>query len=176
MIPKVYNDRARAVIQIQLWLRTLAATGLPIPTLVPDGIYDDKTRQTVAIFQGLSGIAATGEVDYVTWLALRDDYRRAVAAKSRSMPIYPFEYALEGGTVGEGDTLSLVSILQAMIGDLSSVYALPQEQRTNGVYDEETVQNVRSLQEIWQLPQTGRVDKETWNMLAGAYNKNLNKE
>ena len=176
MIQNGFNDRKRAIYQIQSWLRTLSATGLPIPSVVPDGIYDEKTREAVGIFQGLSGINPTGSVDYLTWLALRDDYRKAVASSSRSLPIYPFESPLSEGDVRLGDSFPLVYILQAMIEELSSVYVNVEQQKRSGIFDEQTADNVKRLQQVWQLPITGTVNKETWNMLAEAYNKNVTRE
>ena len=176
MIPSGYSDKRRAVYQIQLWLRAIALSGFPIPLIVPDGIYDEKTKEAVRVFQGLSGVAATGGVDYVTWLALRDDYRKAVASGTLSNPIFPFEYSLEGNSIGPGDAFSLVNIVQAMIEELTSVYELLQSQKNSGIYDEQTEGNVKVLQQVWQLPQTGRVDKSTWNMLANAYNNSLGRE
>lgn len=162
--------------QIQRWLRTLSSAGFPLPMVVPDGIYDELTREAVAIFQGLSGLATTGTVDYVTWLALRDDYNKAIAASAVSRPIYPFEYLFNDGQISEGDETVLVSIIQAIVAELLSAYSSLKGQEINGIYDTATAENIRILQEIWLLPQTGNVDKETWNHLADAYNRNINKE
>ncbi len=175
MIP-IKNDQKRAVNQIQLWLRALAAGGLPIPAVIPDGIYDEKTGEAVRIFQSLSGITATGTVDYVTWLALRDGYRKAIEASEASSPIYPFEYILSDGVIGQGQQASLIYIVQAMIIELVNIYEGVSDQEVNGIFDVTTSNNIRSLQKTWLLPQTGEIDKETWNKLADAYNRNINRE
>ena len=176
MIPNGYDDKQRAVYRIQLWLRALSSAGMPIRTLIPDGIYDEKTGEAVRVFQGLSGLEATGRVDYATWIALRDNYRKIVEENALTKPIYPFEYLLNGGEVAEGDTFSLIYIIQAMIGELRTVYADLESQQYSGVFDAPTVRNVQLLQETWQTPHTGRVAKQTWHRLATAYNKILNKE
>jgi peptidoglycan hydrolase-like protein with peptidoglycan-binding domain len=171
-----FADKKRAVLRIQQWLRTLALSGFPLPLVIPDGIYGETTKEAVSIFQALSGIAATGKVDYVTWLALRDDYNKAVAAASLSRAIYPFEYQFRERTLSRGDQTPLVYIIQAMLAELISVYTILSEQGISGVYDEETAENVKKLQQVWQLPPSGNIDRETWNNLADAYNKNINRE
>ncbi|MBQ8236143.1 MAG: peptidoglycan-binding protein [Clostridia bacterium] len=169
-------DKRRAVLQIQQWLRTLAQSGFPLPLIVPDGIYGPNTKEAVRIFQSLSGLAATGEVDYVTWLALRDDYRKVAAGVALTNPIFPFEYTLSDQKVTSGDRASLVYIIQALIEELLLVYTTLVDRAPSGIYDEQTAENIRILQEIWRLPVTGEVDRDTWNSLADAYNKNINKE
>lgn len=171
-----FSDKIRATRQIQLWLRALSSFGFPIPLVVPDGIYGELTREAVSIFQGLSGIAATGTVDYVTWLALREDYNKVVASTAISRPIYPFEYLFNNGQIEEGDETVLVTIIQAMLKELLSLYSILEEQDTSGIFDAATANNIKKLQAVWMLPQTGAVDVETWNRLADSYNKNINRE
>lgn len=171
-----FLDKKRAVTQIQRWLRALYSFGFPLPQVVPDGIYDDLTREAVSVFQGLSGLATTGTVDYVTWLALRDDYNKVIASTAVSLPIYPFEYLLDDQQIRGGDESVIVYIVQSMLAELLLVYSDLQGQEINGVFDNATVENVKRLQQVWQLPQTGAIDKETWNRLATAYNQNVNKE
>lgn len=169
-------DKRRAVLQIQQWLRTLAQSGFPLPLVIPDGIYGNNTKDAVRIFQSLSGLATTGEVDYVTWLALRDDYKKVAAGVALTNPIFPFEYTLNNQRITRGDQASLVYIIQAMIEELLLVYTTLVDREPSGIYDEQTEENIRTLQEIWRLPITGEVDRDTWNNLADAYNKNINKE
>ena len=171
-----FSDKKRAIMQVQKWLRALARVGFPLPLVVPDGIYTDTTREAVSVFQGLSGLATTGTVDYVTWLALRDDYNKAVASAESSRPIYPFEYEQNYNEVTVGEETTLVYMIQAMLAELVSVYTTLALQEISGVYDSNTAENVKKLQQVWLLPPTGSVDKETWNRLADAYNKNINRE
>ncbi len=170
------DDRKRAVRQAQEWLYGIALDGMPLPLLVPDGIYGEKTRDAVKIFQGLSGIGQTGVIDYVTWLTLRDAYDGAYRKAEISHPIYPFEYTKRGEKVARGDRTSLVTIIQIMVETLLVAYNTLGNQPENGVFDAVTSANIAKLQEIWSLPSTGEVDLETWNKLADSYNKYLNAE
>ena len=46
------EDRKNAVYTIQVWLSALYNSGMPIPYVVPDGIYGSQTADTVRIYQG----------------------------------------------------------------------------------------------------------------------------
>ncbi len=170
------TDRERAIFQIQEWLRGIERGGMPIPLIVPDGIYDGKTKNAVRVFQGLMGMGQTGIVDYATWLALRDAYEAALQKAAISNPIYPFECGLKDNKLILGDSLPLVSIIQIMLESLSTIYGDLEEQQINGIFDEPTSENIACLQGVWNLPQTGEVDSETWNRLADSFNKNQNRE
>lgn len=170
------TDKERAIFQVQEWLRGIERGGMPIPLIVPDGIYSQQTKDAVRIFQGLMGLAQTGIVDYATWLALRDAYENAVKKTLTSNPIYPFECGLKDNKLTMGDTMPLVTIVQMIIETLTLIYDDLAEQQINGVYDDLTAQNIACLQRLWNLPQTGEVDFDTWNKLADSYNKNQNRE
>ena len=40
-----------AVFTLQRWLCALKNAGLPLPEIIPDGIYGEETRRAVAVFQ-----------------------------------------------------------------------------------------------------------------------------
>ena len=164
------SDREAAVYTVQEWLAALKNCGMPLPDVVPDGIFGERTKEAVSVFQGLKKLEQTGAVDYATWTALYDAYLEARKSVCRPAAIRPFERRLCGGKLCRGDRMPLIYILQAMIEELSSVYELPESVEMNGVLDEKTGSDIRALQKLWGLPPTGEIDKETWNMLADCYN------
>ena len=45
-----------------------------IPTITPDGVFGDATRNAVMTFQRVFGLPATGIVDYPTWYKISEIY------------------------------------------------------------------------------------------------------
>lgn len=60
--------------QIQEQLNAVASVYTAIPTLVPDGIFGERTRESVREFQSVFGLPATGVVDYRTWYKISQIY------------------------------------------------------------------------------------------------------
>ena len=169
------NDRKRAVYRLQRQLMCLHNAGYPLPPVVPDGIFDKATEDAVFAFQGLSGLRQTGKVDEETWASLERAAKEEEDRAAISSPIYPFEY-LKRGTVGPNDRSDLTYIVQVMLRTLEGHFSCLESQSVNGMCDETTERNIKSLQKIWHLSQTGEIDRKTWEMLAAAYNKYLNRE
>ena len=78
----------------------------------------------------------------------------------------PEDYAVE-----LGETQFLVQIIQHALSELDAVYGWSEPVAITGVYDEPTAAAVREFQKKNALPQTGGVDRATWNALANAYNR-----
>lgn len=58
------GDKVR---QMQEQLNAIASVYSAIPTLVPDGIFGERTRASVREFQSVFGLPVTGIADYRTW-------------------------------------------------------------------------------------------------------------
>ncbi|MBQ9467846.1 MAG: peptidoglycan-binding protein [Clostridia bacterium] len=170
------NDRRKAVYTVQEWLLTLKNAGMPLPSIVPDGIFDKTTEEAVRVFQGLSGIPQTGAVDERTWNELRIAALEAKKAVEGSVPIYPFDCMKAGMEITQGEHCDLMYIVQAMLRTLEGHYKGLEEQDMNGTCDEVTSGNIRCLQKLWGLRESGNIDVNTWNMLACAYNEFMNRE
>lgn len=68
------NDRTAATRMVQTFLLELSYADTPIPHLVVDGVYGERTRRAVRIFQNMKGLPATGRTDFLTWTALYEAY------------------------------------------------------------------------------------------------------
>lgn len=156
------------VYELQCNLRRLAQAGEDIPLLIPDGIYGEETEAAVRAFQRACGMTETGVVDYDTWCAARNECRRVECALSPGLPIaaFPsFDYS-----VCDGECSATVLMIQLMLSGISVAYDCFYDVPQNGVYDEDTVSCVLHFQNINQLPETGVVDKATWDALVKNYN------
>jgi peptidoglycan hydrolase-like protein with peptidoglycan-binding domain len=163
------------IYEIQQYLRMLAKSGYQIPIVIPDGIYGTETENAVRVFQSLVGLPITGRVDYPTWQALGAAYKEVQNENARAYPIYPFDETLLDGKVVIGNELPLIYIIQIILKTIGIAYNNLDRQEITGVYDRATADNVRDFQRINGLSITGEVNKETWNRLAEAYNKYINR-
>lgn len=163
------------VYEIQQYLRLLSLYGYDIPMIIPDGIYGAETRQAISAFQFLAGLPVSGIVDYETWQALYAAYESVQNITTRSVPIYPFEEFLSDGKITVGNTLPLVYIIQIILRTIGVAYKNFENQEITGVYDVQTENNILDFQRINGIPTTGQVDRITWDRLADAYNKYLNR-
>lgn len=67
--------------------------------------------------------------------------------------------------------MNLVYILQIMLNTLCGVYKNLRPLPVDGKYGSATEEDVMLFQSVQRLPETGYVDKITWNRLADAYNR-----
>ena len=66
------GSRGENVRVVQRQINAIAKNYPLIPRLVVDGIYGDKTAQSVRVFQEVFGLPITGAVNFPTWYKLSD--------------------------------------------------------------------------------------------------------
>lgn len=159
---------------LQLMLRTIAsAAGEPV-TVIPDGIYGESTTQAVSAFQSQHGLPVTGIVDPQTFQAIVDAYDLAVEHLQVSQgPVLLFPAHL---TVNPGQYHPHVSLVQAMLQALGQEFPSLQPHETLGHLDAATAENLRLLQRHASLPETGCLDKRTWNRVNRLYRALFDRE
>ena len=158
------NDRQEAIYELQHSLRFLSKHIPEIPTLTPDGVFGEETENAVRAFQRLYTLPETGEVDKDTWYMILDAYLDTLEDKSpgEAVSILPPELS----AMKPGDRYDEVLLLQVMLKKLADRYKNLSEVVLTGIYDGETENAVKTLQKLFGLPQTGSVDRKTWNRIS----------
>ena len=59
---------------LQTMLRVISEYNGSVPTLIPDGIYGNETRDAVIAFQRNNGLPVTGITDQQTWEKISAQY------------------------------------------------------------------------------------------------------
>ena len=154
---------------LQRYLRTLSYRYPEIPSPPVDGIFDSATRTSLEAFQVFADLPVTGTADRATWEALYAAYLDTLFNASLPTPLPVFPHFPPNFTVKLGDNSFLVSSVQYLLLELETLYDFPAMLEINGNYDTETAKAVSYFQKLCLLPQTGEVDKRTWNYLVGAY-------
>lgn len=161
------NERM-AIIEIQQNLLELYESGADLPYIIPDGIYGEETRFAIRRFQEIYLLPTTGVVDRDTWNALAAAAAEAYIKRSAAAGIFPFAERLNSGEVAFGERFDLVMIIQIMLARLSKLDF--EDTAIDGIYGEQTRARIIDFQRLCRLPESGNVDKSTWNALAAAYN------
>ena len=159
-----FIDQKEEVIKdVQKWLRTIGREYPDFPEVFIDGIYGSETAEAVAYFQRKKGIQVTGNIDRETFDSLYSEYLRIIRA-SRILGFIPkFEEYTEG-EMRPGDVFDDIYVLQLLLRAIS----LDDTELfvdINGIFNEETENAVRKLQNKIGMTETGKVNGELWNML-----------
>lgn len=158
-----------AVRNLQRYLRRLSYVYEDIPPVPVDGIFNDATRDSLIAFQRHAGIPITGMADEETWDLLYAAYLEVLFGASEPaclplFPLFPVDY-----TVKRGDENFLVSAVQFLLREISTIYDFPLSVELTGSFDEATERAIIEAERLFLLPPTGEVDKRLWNYLVGAY-------
>lgn len=164
----LYNEEQKRehILEILGLLYEIAMRDSRIPAVVPSEEYTPESALAVRAFQETYGLPVTGEIDENTWNNIVDTYH-----KLTDLPLPLVIFPSGGFILQNGDSGELVYLIQILLETLARRYEnLPQVTPTAD-FDPQTDLAVREFQRIAQLPQTGVVDRETWDKLASMMNQ-----
>lgn len=160
-MPYSNQQKRQHIMELQRYLHAISLMDRKIPTVIPDGIYGQETALTVRAFQSEYNLTETGTVDSATWNKIVAVYKGLFHMKPAPYPAFPSEkFVCESGATGQ-----LVYIIQAMLYGMGQSYDNFPKIKVCGNFNEETTNAVIKFQKICALPQNGKVDCTTWNML-----------
>lgn len=151
--------------ELQEMLQFLSFTDPGMPQIIPDGRFGERTLESVMIFQRDHRMPVTGVVDFDTWRAIREEFRRAYHRNGDPMPLR----VLSNGKscVHCGEPAPPAPIIAAMF-DALAMY-LTNFKATEDCSLSNSEENTRELQRVYRLEQTGVVDRAAWDGLARLY-------
>lgn len=154
------------ILGLQKDLRMLCAqTGDPQPSI--SGRYDAATREAIRRFQLRHHLPVTGKTDLSTWdhIVHEANQMRSRIALPLAVRIFPHT----GLTIRLGDSGRFIYLLQAMLNSLRTQFPALLPLSYTGIYDHATELVVFALQHAAALPETGRLNAQTWRVLAQLY-------
>ena len=163
----------QVVRELQHYFYVISQVDPDIPRLNPDGVYSGATADAVRIFQEkiMGRTEADGNVDYETWQELVRRCREAEGRLSEPQRIAPFRTALKNGRLSPGDRCDLVLLIKVMMNCIGLDYRCAEDLTADDRYDDQLTEAVRRFQNTQGLPETGEIDRATWDRLAMVYNK-----
>ncbi len=168
----ITTDTADHVRELQQYLRIIRRERDGFTDVPIDGRFGEDTAAAVRQFQTEAGLPADGNVDRATWEAARDTAREIIAL--HALPVAVQAFRMDQKPLEIGDNNASVMILQVMLFALSVRFInLPKADAPDGIYTENTASVVRSLQRHSGLPETGTVNKPTWDAITILYNQTI---
>ena len=170
--PLRLGDGGEEVRQLQLRLNRIGQN-YPTITNIPEtnGIFGVQTERAVRDFQRIFNLEEDGIVGKATWYKIINVYNGVKRlSELNSEGISPeevrrqFETVLQRGSYGVG-VGSLQALLDALSGSIPELPPLS----VDLIFGPQTEEAVRAFQSLYGLPETGEVDRATWNALLGAY-------
>ena len=152
---------------LQYMLRQLAQVYPFLPELVVDGEFGQRTLESVMLFQRELHPPVTGVVDRGTWEAIRDEWLKMEEQNGhpRSTRLFP----AEGTEVEEGVCREYMILPQTMLQVLGKRFEGIVDDLPDGEHGPASAANTRWLQRAAGLPETGVMDRATWDMLSRLY-------
>ena len=160
------------VVVLQTALNRISQSYPAIPKIPAiDGIYGSRTEATVRSYQRIFGLTPDGIVGPGTWYSIVRLYTavtRLAELRSQGQQFYNINWnppnALQLGSSGEK-----VRQLQYMLDIMSDFISQIPPLTIDGVYGPATRNAVLSAQRWFSLPETGVVDKRTWDEIYDQY-------
>lgn len=152
---------------LQHMLNYLARTMQNLLRLAETGIFDEATLEAVMIFQRDFGLPVTGIVDQATWDAITAAYYQNLIQFGEP----PLLHVFPDGTniVREDEQAAELLVVQAMLTLLSKVLTNFEAVEMDGANSGATIRNLRQIQALTAMPESGSLDRATWSMLAALY-------
>ncbi len=168
----ITTDTTAHIRELQQYLRVVRRERDGVTDVPIDGRFGPDTAEAVRRFQEEIGLPVTGDVDRATWDSLVTAAQEIIDLHALPTPVQGFR--MNQPPLAVGATGDSVWILQSVLLALSTRYRnLPPSEFPSGTYTDATARTVRSLQRRAGLPETGQVNKATWDAIALLYNQAL---
>lgn len=152
---------------LQVFLRAISTRYKDIPTVVPDGVYGETTKDAVLAFQKQFNLDQTGTADNSTWDRIVDVYKEIEYASSdpRWVRIYP-EHGLRADSNSYTPTIYVIQTMMAALAERFDNIPMPS---VNGILDTPTSETIKSIQIASGLNPDGNITRIFWDYLSVIY-------
>ena len=169
------GDVSEEVRIIQNRLNRISTNYPNIPKIYPaDGIFDADTERAVRAFQQQFNLTVDGIVGRATWYRIAFIYnnvKRLSELDSEGLTLdevsRQFPEELREGSTGPG--VQLLQYFLAIVGEYYDQLPRWQPAQIDGVFGPQTREAVSAYQRMMGLPETGVVNRATWNALVSTY-------
>lgn len=157
---------------MQIFLNRISRNYPAIPKIPSaDGVFGEATEEAVRAFQQIFNLNPTGIIDEATWykiLYIYTSVKRIAELNSEGVRLEDLSrrFAEE---IKPGMQSQEVSIIQYYLAVIGAYYEAVTPVEITGFFGDETENSVKSFQRVFGLPQTGIVDRTTWNDMYRAY-------
>lgn len=166
------GDTGRDVELIQRRLNRISTNYPGIPKIYPaDGFFDTSTTDAVRKFQEVFDLEVDGLVGRATWNQIQFIYnavKKLYTVNSEGLRITDVSTRYTD-TLSEGSSGDGVLTIQYYLSYISLFVPSVLEAGFDGSFGPTTANAVRSFQRTYGLPETGAVDRATWDRMEQVY-------
>ena len=156
----------------QLRLNRISDNYPSIPKIArPDGVFSFDTEDAVKRFQEIFALTPDGIIGNATWYKIQRIYnavKRLNELNSEGITLSEVTQQFPGQT-SLGDAGDSVRNIQYLLAYLAQFYDTIPTVALDGIYGPSTENAVRAFQRAFDLPVTGAVDFDTWDVLYRTY-------
>lgn len=166
--PLKRGDSSLSVLSAKNALNAISVNFTAIPKIYPVNTeFDESMEAAVREFQNIFNLSVTGIIDKATWYEIRKIFSLVrKLAQTTSEVSLPGEIPPE--TIEELENLEViprVQLVQYFLNVLSAYYDSIPAVDINGMLNTQTRNSIREFQKTFNLPMTGTIDNETWNIM-----------
>ena len=158
--------------QIQLRLNRISDNYPAIPKIaLPDGVFSFDTEDAVRRFQEIFSLTPDGVVGRATWYRILFIYNAVKRLSELDSEGLTLEDVTDQFTEAArpGDEGVVVQNIQYLLAYLALFYDTIPPVTLDGIYGPATTEAVTAFQRTFDLPITGEVDVDTWDVLYRTY-------
>lgn len=155
------------IFSAQTFLRKISQNDSRVPSVIPDGIYNEQTKRAVEEFQKTKNMIPTGILDNETWNELVKEFER-LSEEIRLLNPFGINY-LTYIDIKPGENSKVLYVIQAMIKVISLSFDNIKAVEIDGKNSDELVNTVKQLQRLSDIPETGIIDVQTYNTIVNLY-------
>lgn len=152
---------------IQVALNRISQNYPAIPKVPVDAVFGEATEAAVRAFQSIFSLAVDGIVGRSTWYAIVMLYTAVLnlgelQSQGQTFYGYSWEYPSELAEGEQGTKVTHLQYMLAVVAEFNSAVSAPP---ISGSYGASTAQTVSDFQRAYGLPETGTVDRATWDAI-----------
>lgn len=155
------------VSSLQFMLNELRRVNPNLPELVLSGIFDELTLEAVMVFQRDMGLPVTGIVDQAVWDAITAAFYQMQMDVGTPPPLHAFPNGFHTFCVGHGNPEVVVA--QSLFNALSALVTNFEATDMDSINSGPTLNNIRALQRLSSLADSGELNRATWAFLTYLY-------
>ena len=166
-------DVNKPVRNLQRALRRLSYKYDTIPVVVPDGTYGAQTTEAVRQFQKLFDLPQTGETTAAVWDKIMEEYEKVLAefTEAKGLMVFPSP----SFTIKVGDENEIIPVVLSVMTGIATRYSNFNIVEVASVFTEDGAAAVKQIQKVSGLPETGIVNKATWDMISAIFEADVSK-
>lgn len=155
----------KPIASLQTFLRQIAYYYEDLPSVFPNGIFDEQTQTAVKAFQRKFGLSVTGTVDLETWNSVIAEYFDIMQEITVTGSVYPDSWFI----IEPYESSDHLIVMQAMMQGISEKYENIPDVEISGIQKDDSIEITKCFQHIFGFEETGIIDNFLWKNIETMY-------